>query len=139
MTQEEKKLLLIDLCTRLPYGYIRCEWIVKSFNPDTFDEELESNEGIITFIDPNMNSVHLYGKEVPVDIEEIRPYLRSMSSMTDEEKIELKTITKGVIQTIGLEDIVVTTDKGFDWLNKKGFDYRGLISMGLALEEKNIN
>ena len=134
MTKEEKQILLKDLCPRLPYGYISCKWIVKSFNPDTFDEELEINEARIAFIEPNTNSVHLCGKEIPVDIGEVKPYLRPMSSMTDEEKIELKTITKGVIQTVGLEDIVVTTDKGFDWLNKKGFDYRGLIPMGLALE-----
>ena len=48
-----------------------------------------------------------------------------MSSMTEEEKEERKMYT---LVCGGW------TDEGFDWLNKKMFDYRGLIPMGLALE-----
>lgn len=145
MTKEEKQLLLKDLCARLPYGYIRCKWIVESFNPDTFDKELEINEVIISFIEPNKNSVHLYGKEVPVDIGEIKPYLRPMSSMTEEEKMQLKeehlkdtrlfaeSLTKAAAGDTSMRGKVIPHFAA-DWCNKNHFDFRGLIPMGLALE-----
>ena len=129
MTEQEKQLLLKDLCARLPYEYIKCKWIVESFNPDTFDKELEINEVIILFIEPNKNSVHLYGKEVPVDIGEIKPYLRPMSSMTEEEKEEYELL-------IDCSDYTYfkTSDKVIDWLNAHHFDYRGLINKSIAIE-----
>jgi hypothetical protein len=114
MTQEEKQLLLIDLCARLPYRVIVDVSRVEEWKQLTLTPFILSN-----YYD---------------DIEKIKPYLRPLSSMTIEERIELKAITKGAIQTIGLEDIVVTTDKGFDYLNAHHIDYRGLIPMGLALE-----
>jgi hypothetical protein len=114
MTQEEKQLLLIDLCARLPYRVIVDVSRVEEWKQLTLTPFILSN-----YYD---------------DIEKIKPYLRPLSSMTIEERIELKAITKGAIQTIGLEDIVVTTDKGFDYLNAHHIDYRGLIPKGLALE-----
>lgn len=116
MTQEEKQLLLKDICARLPYG-------VKINVPHHYEDE----DGIIT-----LDAFWLH--DIQNGRKEIKPYLRSMSSMTLVEKIELKAITKGVIQTVGLEDIVVTTDKGFDYFNEHHIDYRNLIPKGLALE-----
>ncbi len=115
MTQEEKQLLLKDICARLPYG-------------------LKYNFGGNDGCDYTMDKINLTAVDDAFPIEDIKPYLRPLSSITEEEKIELNTITKGAIQTIGLEDIVVTTDEGFDWLNEHHFDYRGLINKGLALE-----
>ena len=68
MTQEEKELLLQDLCGRLPYGVILscC---------DTVGEKL-------TAIDENGLVNHDY------DIDEVKPYLFPTSSMTDEQKTE---------------------------------------------------
>ena len=60
-------------------------------------------------------------------IEDVKPYLRPLSSMTKEEEYEYHNIC------------VCPINKPWDvtdWLNKKGFDYRGLIPMGLALEAK---
>lgn len=122
MTREQRQLLLKDLCGRLLYG-------VKVQTP--LFESPTSIKGITE------DECWIYSDEDNyewVDIEEVKPYLRPISSMTLVEKIELKAITKGTIQTIGLEDIVVTTDKGFDYLNAHHIDYRGLIPMGLALE-----
>ena len=69
------------------------------------------------------------------DNAECRPYLRSMSSMTDKEraeKIGLLWEFEGHIN----EDV---TYKYQDWLNVHHFDYRGLIPMGLAIEVTEEN
>lgn len=118
MTQEEKQLLLKDLCARLPYGVIIEITSWGGMVGASYDMRLDA--GLLADL--------LHSED------DFMPYLRPLSSITEEEKIELKTITHGAIQTIGLEDIVVTTDKGFDYLNAHHFDYRWLIPMGLALE-----
>jgi hypothetical protein len=116
MTQEDKNLLLVDLCGRLPYG-VACKI--------TFDAEnifTETLEGI---------NVKYYNKiatsNTACDIECVEPYLRPMSSMTKEEKL----MYEGLM--IGTDNVSYTLDV-IDWLNKKMFDYRGLIERGLALE-----
>ena len=106
MTQEDKDLLLRDLCCRLPYGVI-CK--SKSYRNILF------------------NSSHIS----LIESEEIKPYLRPMSSMTKEEKEEYKKIAPGIVFTDGINLPHIPHD---DWLNKKMFDYRGLIEKGLALE-----
>lgn len=62
----------------------------------------------------------------------MKPYLRPMSSMTEEEKEELRN--SNMVIAISTSGDVGTTVIGFDWLNAHHFDYRGLIEMGLALE-----
>lgn len=100
MTQEEKNLLLLkDICARLPYGVI-CK--SKSYRNILF------------------NSSH-----IPlIESEEIKPYLRSMSSMTEEEKECCDYLI------LHMEDWLSC----YDYLNSRYLDYRGLIPMGLALE-----
>ena len=56
----------------------------------------------------------------------IKPYLRPMASMTEEEKINYRAFFN--------YDGVEYPDEYIDWLNKNMFDYRGLIEKGLALE-----
>ena len=83
----------------------------------------------------------------------IKPYLRPLSSMTEEEKKELKflcdigpetlTDSSWVNGEFGLSIIYknkasIRVD-AFDWLNKKMFDYRGLIEKGLAIEVTENN
>lgn len=118
MTQQDKQLLLQDLSSRLPYGVI--------INSNSVSGELLSidksiNGGIVVANRMLSNSV-----SVNV-IENIKPYLRPMSSMTEEEKNE----HFGRTMTI---DIVQTSKEVIHWLNKHHFDYRGLIEKGLALE-----
>ena len=126
MTQEEKELLLIDLCARLPYmpkikityqqqgikgtdeGRVSCDFIEKIVN--------DLRNGVIT---------------------DMQIYLRPMSSMTEEEMDKLADFHiwndgEKIFPDCNckLSDIV----SAMNWLNKKMFDYRGLIEKGLALE-----
>lgn len=121
MTQEDKELLLKDLCARLPYK-------------------------VMVHIRYNTKEP-CYGKLTPKDIQwfidskikEIKPYLRPMSSMTQEERRELCSIRPCYINS---DDIVNGTQCNTfmqasecqDFLNAHHFDYRGLIEKGLALE-----
>ena len=137
MTQEEKDLLLKDLCARLPYevklGFENSDLILvpKEFNIYTM--QLSTNQ-----IYPKSNGMvigYVY------DVWCYRPYLRPMSSMTTEEEYEYHQCQPvDFLEICKMEhaEMLKTTALCFsyaiDWLNKKGFDYRGLISMGLALE-----
>lgn len=107
MTQEDKNLLLKDLSARLLYGV--------KFNHGGYDG-CDYKVELITSTIVN---------DFP--IEDCKPYLRPMSSMTEDEKNE----HFGRTMTI---DIVQTSKEVIDWLNKHHFDYRGLIEKGLALE-----
>lgn len=132
MKQEEKELLLKDLCGRLPYGVY-----VVDVNEN---DELISTAYIIYDIDIRF--------PFPKDCSSIKPYLRPMSSMTEEEKKELSVryvwkITSSKIQIRYHSEGYWDTDTEcpteeylwlFDWLNSHHFDYHGLIEKGLALE-----
>lgn len=119
MTQEEKQLLLKDLCARLPYGVI-------CFAPDYEYGDIGKLWCIEPFedLDPQITVQYPKGNTITKFCSEVKPYLRPMSSMTDEEWKEYN-------QTIGKS--FSFTDE-VDWLNKNMFDYRGLIEKGLAIE-----
>lgn len=130
MTQEDKELLLKDLCARLPYGFTihrpSDNANLKIKDIDDFAHFLEYSEG-----------------------EEFKPYLRPISSMTeDEEGKELERLfceidapcwvdtEYGCVNFAGGNDFIDTemAEVYTDWLNAHHFDYRGLIEKGLALE-----
>ena len=118
MTQKEKQLLLQDLSTRLPYGVIV-----------ELDEKFGFNKGIHTLVKELLDLYCVDG---------IKPYLRTMTSMTEEERIE--SLEFAWIDDYGrLASYDKNIPKYIDWLNKKMFDYRGLIPMGLALEVTEEN
>lgn len=138
MTQEDKELLLKDLCARLPYGVIcdRLRRPVKlvSIKPKVdFCLEVDRMGGGIT---------------TGFKLDDVKPYLRPMSSMTEEEKkdFQLAVYPYEFAHTYRNELIIYTDpfsdcDHNFanfvdiqDWLNAHHFDYRGLIEKGLALE-----
>jgi len=126
MTQEEKQLLLKDLCARLPYG-VRINHIIYGWegNAVNFNKKLES------FAIEKDN-----GLSYDVPVEEVRPYLRPMSSMTDEEvkefyDVECMDAEVGYIKPTWNWHFTIN---GIDWLNEHHFDYRGLINKRLALE-----
>ena len=122
MTQEDKKLLLKDLCARLPHGvhiftnskhHIRLLTISRDLD---YDEQYWING--------------LY------DIDEVKPYLRVMSSMTEEEK---KEFNKVVYDSMNIDNIPASVYVA-DWLYSKHLDVHGLIPKGLAIavtEENN--
>ena len=150
MTQEEKDILIKDLCVRLPYGVI-----------------VETPKGKGHVCDINLT---IFGTEAGVNInatsrdkfniEDIQPYLIPLSSMTEEQQEELITITNGKFRYMwgvitdaiprkntsewgvcanafidGIEVINIL----YIWLLKNHFDYRGLIPMGLAIDATGLN
>ena len=116
MIREDKELLLKDLCTRLPYGVK-----VKIVDEDILRYD-HSEEGFIVGKE-NVNDdcfvIQGSSDSYVLSYSDFKPYLRPMSSMTEEEKKECLKIT-----------FVEATD----WLNSHHLDYRGLIEKGLALE-----
>jgi hypothetical protein len=116
MTQEEKQLLLRDLYARLPYGV---EIQVKEWT--TLDTELKIG--------------HI--QRLQNDDIELKPYLRPMSSMTEEEKEEYCNLQAKFLWSSQYP--VTDAYELFDWLNIHHFDYRGLIEKGLAIEVTEEN
>ena len=125
MTQEDKQLLLKDICARLPYK-------VKGVYARTDIKNLSICE-ITTHLYGEMEE-SFNGKEKY----EFIPYLRPMSSMTDEEQRTLDSMCNGVEMVSRLSGLKMF-DKAFEWLNKNHFDYIGLIEKGLALDATGLN
>ena len=119
MTQEQNELIFKDLLGRLPYGVV-----------------MVTPGGVVTY---TLNFEILKNLAITINgFAEDKPYLRPMSSMTEEEKNEYGKICE--LDTKILENCPMNGEpfpalyNSQDWLNKKMFDYRGLIPMGLALE-----
>lgn len=135
MTQKDKELLLKDLCARLPYGVIvvtpKGRGYVCDINLTIFDYELGVN------IDPLIRDTF--------SINDVKPYLLPMSSMTEEQKREYNNLQcyvpiyyyeyKELVEEIELHP----TLESFEYLYKNHFDYRGLITMGLAIDATELN
>ena len=140
MTKEDKQLLLKDLCARLAFGRVKCQVKVLSFNEE-MDEHIELLDDEIVFIEPGIYNAYLYNEGTDVDISDIKPYLRPMSSMTEEELKEFYMVegmdTKPIIWNKPQYDWHFTTN-GIDYLLSHHFDFRGLIPMGLALEAPKV-
>ena len=141
MTQEEKQLLIKDLCARLPYGVI----VNFTLGDISFNERVSS-----VFVDER--SVQVYVKhgflKCPLDgdseikLSQVKPYLRPLSSMTEKENEELKYVIELELQALEGEEghnTVGAAPAAFevDFYNKHHFDYRGLIEKGLALEAED--
>lgn len=133
MTQEEKDLVVKDLCGRLPYGvmlkHISTEKPFKLFSIKRDEYASYKKDGVELAV----NGIYYdwYVNDIYHDIElYIKPYLRPLSSMTDEEHEEYRKYAKevnGFTYNINCSDLI-------DWFNRKMFDYHGLIPKGLALE-----
>lgn len=140
MTQENKELLLRDLCGRLPYG-------VKAYIKNWSKLDRKYYEGVYTVesIDPSLNNILADSERSSVEVivgdddYEIKPYLFPLSSMTDEEwedyqKIRMIDWVHGDINGTFINASLIV-----DWLNAHHFDYRGLIDKSLALDATNLN
>lgn len=117
MTQNEKDLLLKDLCARLPYGVKAEKYTIR------LDGE---------FV-PLANIETVTAKDI-IDRDEcpgytIKPYLFPMSSMTEEQRVEYYS-------TFSLSGDM---SGSVDFYNKHHFDWRGLIPMGLAIDATGKN
>ena len=131
MTQENKELLLKDLCARLPHGVC-----YKHF---TWDDEC--GEGCIAAQIYSINIdgyvKNCYDDEI-VYIDDVRPYLFPISSMTDEQKDEYHNTCNIGLNRWG-DESYYATDESIDWLNAHHFDYRRLIEKGLAIDATGKN
>ena len=121
MTQEEKQLLLKDLCARLPYGVMfdrlgHPKKILAICPNAVFPIQCDNGEYVASTYTP----------------EDGKPYLRPMSSMTEDERDEAKKHMKR--EQIVNVAFYHATEKTYDWYNANHFDYRHLIEKGLALE-----
>ena len=135
MTQEYKELLLKDLCARLPYGVM-----VK-------DELGRINKLVIG----NADLVRLYYNDFSIYGENALslPFLRPLSSITDEELHEVQEILgKGVEICNDFDIVKIIQEKTFsflelqavfEWLLKNHFDFRGLIEKSLAIDATGLN
>lgn len=121
MTKEEKELLLKDLCARIPYHTL------VQLNPGAYNK---SETCLLTGV--HGEKVHLNVDSDPFRVDNIKPYLRPISSMTKEESKEYKKFSLIVVQNY--DGVILPNMNEINWLNAHHFDYRGLIKRGLALE-----
>ena len=127
MTQEDKELLLKDLCARLPY---EVEVYYSETVPISTLKTINSEKGTCILYDHSQ-----WYRHNKFHIEEVKPYLRPMSSMTEEEEKEYINIDNRSYSCPKDYAHIPASDR-IDWLNAHHFDYRGLIEKGLALEAK---
>ena len=133
MTQEDKELLLKDLCARLPYGV---KVLVDNKHWCDFDGRTPSK---ITF--DNSYRLLFLGTE----LEYVKPYLFPMSSMTEEQKEEYHYI----VNYISPDDTENWAEGEFVYVNQieqllhfyhiNHLDYRGLIPQDLAIDATGLN
>ena len=128
MTQEDKELLLKDLCARLPYG---------------LKVKIGNHSYIVKGIDKKINDegnwVHCvcsYGLS-PVEIDFCKPYLFPMSSMTEEQKFEFDVLQVKTLKSAYATPMECTTI--LQWCYKNHIDIYGLIPMGLAIDATSEN
>ena len=140
MTQEQKELLVKDLCARSPYGVK-----VAFFNEDlTYHSEPKTLTGIECINNLNYSSLEDEDGNTTI-VEFVKPYLFPLSSMTDEQYNEFFTyfheVEKKEIETSGdyLKAAYLGENAKHDWLNKNHFDYHYLIPMGLANDATGLN
>ena len=140
MTQEEKDLLLKDLCARLPY-----------------DVKISVNDNVESLQRINiLDNVVEYGSCLSSDVEEVKPYLFPLSSMTDEMLEELNAngffkyrdtianvshlesksgINEEIYTYIDIECISFL----IKYFHSNHIDYKGFIETGLAIDATNLN
>ena len=130
MTKEDKELLFKDLCARLPYG-VKVQVYYEDIGGSGYFDET------VWLID-NDEPFHINDRW----IENIKPYLRPMSSMTEEDKKELGNfVAAGMFASQNKDHLFQLTRETLlgDFFNKRHIDYRGLIEKGLAIEVTESN
>ena len=121
MTEQEKQLLVKALCGYLPYGF---KYQVQYGDTSVRDVKKFILDGEYSLFDV-------------WTVDEIKPYLRPMSSMTEEEYEKFKELDRISMHRARIfNDIDLWFDRWelIDWFNQHYFDYRGLIEKGMALE-----
>ena len=145
MEKYDKEILLCDLCSRLPYG-------TKVLCTEISTKKVYKLEGVCVYY-RDVPIVHLRDQDqglINMPIMYIRPYLFPLSSITEEQKNQLKEIwdadmNKALDYAIsgkeGLSDLfqLSAAKKVINWFIKKHFDFQGLIPKELAIDATNLN
>ena len=134
MTQEEKDLVLKDICSRLPYN-------VKAYVKHWSSIDQKYYEGVydVKSAFPSLNEIHVQSKSGSVDVtlgyydHEFKPYLFPLSSMTDEQEDEYNNLNCWELGCFP------HTEDALDYLIANHFDYRGLIEMGIAIDATGLD
>ena len=118
MTQEDKELLFKDICAKVPYGLM--------FRIAGHAVKISFNNTWVYF---GVNNEYK---------EYIKPYLRPIESMTEEEAEEYRNIDNRAY-SCPMDYAHIPASERIDWLNAHHFDYRGLIEKGLAIKVTKEN
>ena len=136
MIQENKEILIKDLCARLPYG-VKVLFENKVFSIDYISAVYEE---IKLDIPDNYT----------LDISNVKPYLFPLSSMTKEQLFDVQEILGKNEIEIGDDFLrIVNSERNtisyleilavLEWFYKNHFDIYGLIPMGLAIDATELN
>ena len=129
MAQENKELLIKDLCARLPYGVkFAC------------NKNIYTAKGLDLIVtDEGDWEYAVTAKGItPIEIDFIKPCLFPISSMTNEQKREFDiSMDMGYAAAYNAE--INCANRMIDFFNKYHLDYRGLIPMGLAIDATGLN
>lgn len=124
MTQEEKDLLLKDLCARLPYG-------LKALNKE---ETITIRAYISDLVIDDVGISHA--------VEDCKPYLFPLLSMTEEQKKEYASLVwfNGLSRGWNSDDAIILDEVPMliDFYHKNHIDYRGLIPKDLAIDATGL-
>lgn len=112
MIDKQKQILLKELCCRLPYGVIL---------------RIDIQPG--GYVNRKLSDISNIRVNEYYNFEDVRPYLRPMSSMTEEEIKEWDIICV-MMRNMPIESISIV----LEFVNSKHLDYNNLIPKGLALE-----
>ena len=133
MTQEDRRLLIKDLCGR-SYYKVKVSAIYDN----------KEYEGTLCAIYPEDNRIIIDDLNKPchypnqtcggfiIDEHKVKPYLFPLSSMTEEQYKEYWELE----HSSDMEHLSIPL---LDWLNANHFDYRGLIEKELAIDCTNLN
>jgi hypothetical protein len=129
MTQEEKELLIKDICSRLPYGVkVQIDLQSNIYPPmicKVCNIEFTEMGGSFIGVEVLPDSYCEYREFL------CKPYLFPLSSMTEEQRNEYHELLYNPKHGIDIDY--------FDWCHKNHFDCRGLIKKGLAVDATNLN
>jgi hypothetical protein len=128
MKQEDKELLIKDLCKRLPYGVVIQTWYDKRINIKCVGISVYSN--VVELDIPEDDEARVF-------VDNVKPYLFPLSSLSDEQHTYLESLME-VVDIPLWGEILVPSLQYYEWLYAHHFDVNGLIEKGLAIDATNI-
>ena len=145
--------LIQDICTRLPYGLkgeVSVEVSTNSFDMNGFRDSVDVDV-VVELLGVNVDTKDIEviscdpiewhngafdytmeGGGIYYTIDDFIPYLRPMSSMTEEECIQFTLLYDNVLIYGKKGHTCILNLRQLKWLNEHHFDYNGLIEKGLA-------